>query len=87
MKKQPNTGYMVATMLANDLAEDNIASSIADMMIEGSIEKAKKIRKLSESNSNQLNDNVQEYRRVQRTIYSALSALLDGYGGYKIVKQ
>jgi len=78
--------YELATSLANDLAEDYFAGNIADMMIEGGRDKAKDIRELSESNTDQLNKHVQEYRREQRVIYSALYDLIEGYKGYKIVK-
>ncbi|MFM7010925.1 MAG: hypothetical protein ACKO0Z_16655 [Betaproteobacteria bacterium] len=79
--------HATATALANDLAEAYVASNIADMMIIGSREKAKAIRALSEANTDQGNRAVQEYRSTQRAIYSALWDLLDGYGGYKLVKQ
>lgn len=78
--------YEIATSLANDLAEDYLASNIADMMITGSRGKAKAIRELSEANTDQASRNVQEYRRDRRAIYSAVYSLLDGYKGYKIVK-
>jgi len=86
MTYTPDQKCAVATALANDLAETYVASNIADMMITGSSEKAKAIRALSEANTDQMNRTVQEYRSVQRAIYSALWDLLDGYGGYKLVK-
>tara|TARA_R110002050_G_scaffold157563_1_gene286177 strand:+ start:219 stop:473 length:255 start_codon:yes stop_codon:yes gene_type:complete len=78
--------YELATKLANDLAEDYIASKIADMMIPGSREKAKAIRELSEANADQSDRRVKEYRREQRAIHSSLYNLIKGYKGYKIVK-
>lgn len=81
-----NDTYEIATMLANDLAEDYLASNIADMIIPRSRDKAKAIRELSEANTDQMNKHVQEYRRYQRAIYSSLYKLIEGYNGYKIVK-
>jgi len=78
--------YELATRLANDLAEDYMASNMADMMISGSKEKAKAIRELSEANTDQGDRGVQEYRREQRAIYSSLYDLIEGYRGYRIVK-
>lgn len=86
MAYTPDQKYEVATALANDLAEAYVASNIADMMITGASEKANAIRALSEANTDQMNRNVQEYRSVQRAIYSAVWSLLDGYCGYKLVK-
>jgi len=87
MEYQTDPRHTVATALANDLAEKYIAANIADMMIEGWREKAKAIRQLSDANTDQGNSKVQEYRITKRIIYSALWGLLDGYGGYKLVKQ
>ena len=78
--------YELATSLAGDLAEDYLASNISDMMIPGSRDKAKAIRELSDANTDQGNKHVQEYRREQRAIYSALYSLIEGYNGYRIVK-
>jgi len=78
--------YKLATKLASDLAEDYLASNIADMMITGSRAKAKAIRELSEANTDQGNRNVQEYRQGERAVCSALYKLINGYKGYKIVK-
>lgn len=78
--------YELATKLANDLAEDHLASTIANMMVEDNKPMAKAIRELSESNTNQSNGQVQEYRSYQHVIYSVLYELIDGYGGYKLVK-
>jgi len=79
--------YELADKLSADLAEDYLASNIADMMITGSREKAKAIRILSDSNKDQFNKHVQEYRSERRAIYSSLYKLINGYGGYQIVKQ
>ena len=79
-----NKIYKLATFLASDLAEDYMASNISDMMITDS--KAKAIRELSEANTDQMSSSVQEYRRDQRAIYGALYSLIDGYKGFKIVK-
>ena len=81
-----NKIYKLATFLANDLAEDYMASNISDMMITDSKAKAKAIRELSEANTDQMSSSVQEYRRDQRAIYGALYSLIDGYKGFKIVK-
>tara|TARA_R110000782_G_scaffold149959_3_gene242719 strand:- start:169 stop:435 length:267 start_codon:yes stop_codon:yes gene_type:complete len=78
--------YKIPTKLANDLAEDYLSSLIADVMIMDSKGKANKIRKLSESNEDQGDRNVQEYRGLQRAIFSALYKLMDGYKGYKITE-
>lgn len=79
--------YEIASKLADDLTVDYLASNIADMMITGSREKAKVIRKLSEDNTAQSNKHVQEYRRDRRAIYSALYDLVEGYHGYKIIEE
>ena len=82
-----NDTYELATRLASDLAEDYLASDISDMMITGSKDKANGIRELSESNTDQGNKHVQEYRREQRAIYVSLYKLINGYKGYKIIKE
>ncbi len=86
IKMSQKKKYEIATALANNLAESYILSNIADMMIAGSREKAKSIRALSDSNADQNNRAVQEYRAAQRTIYSAVWDLLDGRCGYRLVK-
>lgn len=78
--------YTIANSLASDLAERYLAVNMADMMIVNAEEKAQIIRTASETNTDQMNRAVQEYRRTQRAIYSALWCLLDGYGGYSLVK-
>ena len=78
--------FKVAHSLACDLAERYMASNIADMMITGSKDKARAIRELSESNNDQCNRQVQEFRGYQRVIYSSLYNLIDGYNGYELVK-
>lgn len=81
-----NNTYKIATKLANDLAEEYLASDFCDMMISDGAEKAKKVRELSEANTDQLAPLVQKYRSYQRAIYSSLYPLIEGYNGYKIVK-
>lgn len=81
-----STTYELATKLANDMAEDYIASNLSEMMIPGGRKKAAAIRKLSEDNTDQMNKHVQEYRSTQRIIYSSLYDLIEGYKGYKIVE-
>jgi len=78
--------YDISSKLAADLAERYLVSDMGDMMITGAREKAKTIRALSESNKDQLNKHVQEFRRNERVIYASLYKLVDGYGGYKIVE-
>ena len=79
-----NQTYEIATKLANDLAEEYVGINIADMMIEDSKAKAKRIRALSEENVNTLHPAIQEYRESQRAIYGAIYNLIEGYHGYKI---
>ena len=80
--------YKIAHELAGDLAEDYLASNIADMMITGGRDKAKFVRDLSDSNKDQVNKHDQRYRSDCRVIYGSLCSLLEGegYKGYKIVK-
>ena len=78
--------YQVANELSSDLAEKYIASNISDAMITGGKEKAKEIRELSDSNLNQMDSRVQDYRREKRAMLSAIYSLFEGYDGYKIVK-
>ena len=81
-----NDTYKIATKLAADLAEDYLASNIADMMIEDAREKAADARKMSEDNhADQLDPRVQEFRAGQRAIYGAVYSLIEGYKGYKLI--
>ena len=85
-----NDTYKIATKLAADLAEDYLASNIADMMIEDAREKAAATRKMSEDSTfakvDQLDPRVQEFRAGQRAIYGAVYSLIEGYKGYKLIK-
>lgn len=87
MTYTPHPNSEVARSLAGDLAEDAMASNIAEMMIPGSREVAKAIRERSDENIDQLDHMVHEYRATYRAIYSALWTLLDGHKGYKLAKQ
>ena len=78
--------YELADKLAAGLAEKLIAANFSEMMIEGGQEKAKKVRELSDANTNQMGRLVQEYRRERRTIMSAVYSLIEGYEGYKLVE-
>ena len=78
--------YQIADELSGDLAEKYIASNMSDEMIKGGKEKAKAIRELSDSNLNQMDPRVQNYRTEKRAMLSAIYNLMEGHGGYKIVK-
>lgn len=83
----PSEESIIANAIAADLAEYQLAADIAGAMVRNPDEKARAIRQLSESNADQANGNVQEYRAAKRIITNAASALLRGCGGYKLVEQ
>lgn len=83
MKK--TTQYEIAHAIGSDLAEQYMAANISEMMIEGGARMAKEIRALSEANTNQGDKSVQEYRSIQRAMYSAVWKMLDGHGGYRLL--
>ena len=82
-----DTKYTVAEALAGDLAESCLADLIGQNTGRGSRDAAKAIRELSDSNTDQGGSLVQEYRMTKYAIRSAVWKLLDGHGGYKLVKQ
>ena len=81
-----NDTYRLAALLANNMAVRYMASNISDMMITDGVKKAEVIRDQSKRNINQMDPRIQEFRRDERAIYSAVYYLLEGYNGYKIVK-
>lgn len=83
-----NDQFDISQFLAADLAEDELRNNISEMMITNSSEKSKTIRDLVDSNQDSIdNSAAQEYRTARRSIYGAIWNLIDGYKGYKLVKE
>lgn len=72
--------------LAADMAQQYMRDQFADMMMPNPGLIAKRLREKSDSNIDQSAKDVQEYRGARRCMLSAIYGLLDGVGGYKLVK-
>lgn len=81
--------YHTAKALAADLAEDHLAAEIGEMMIEGARTKAAAIRARSEAQKGWLGG-IQtpedRYHNVAYDIYGAVYQLLEGYKGWRLVR-
>ncbi len=87
----PSDTYTTAKALAADLAEDEVASDIADMMIENARAKAAAIRARSEAQQGWGFTSPQSpedrYHFTASSIYGAVYSLLEGYKGWKLVRE
>lgn len=81
--------FKVACALAADLAEDELAENIGQLMIERGREKAQAIRAKVDANQDGAGPEFtacQEYRTIRWSVYGACYSLLEGYKGYRLVK-
>lgn len=79
--------YRTACELADQLAEDELAANMAEMFVENSQEKASIVRAMSKTDPNNPLPALCEYHAIRRSVYGAVYSLLEGYGGYKLVKE
>jgi len=89
MSEEVSGTYEIATSLSGDLAEDYLRSCMADMYVTNAGAKARLYREMSETGEGSGADGkriVQQYRVYERVIYSSLYTLIEGYGGFKLVK-
>jgi len=70
--------FKKAMALSTNIAEEYLASNIADMMLANAKKKAKSIRNNSENNIDPMSPAVQQFRRDERAIYYAIRILMKG---------